>query len=271
MEARRFFGLEPIDDLLHWRMEVRPDLATPEGFLFGGCGLGAAVAALEAAAERPLICASAQFLSYAPSGSIVEWEVTLAVVGRHMTHGSAVAKVDGHDVIAVTATLGVAEPDVSGIWVDRPAVPGPEECPTRSLPAMFRNSILEVIEVRAARGRHFEEVDGNAGPPDSSLWVRLPDQLTPSAATLAIIGDYIPHGASQPIGRRVIARSFDNTLRIVQLRPSEWILCDIRILALAGGYGQGTATIWSQEGQLLATANQSFRARLSPDEPVPGE
>ena len=266
MEARHFLGVEPIDDLLHWRMEVRPDLATPEGFLFGGCGLGAAVSALEAASERPLICTSGQFLSYAPRGSIVEWELTLAVVGRHMTHGRAVARVDGHDVMAVTAALGVAEPDVSGIWVDRPAVPGPDECPTRSLPAMFSNSILERIEVRAARGRHFEEVDGNPGSPDSSVWVRLPDQRTPSSATLAIIGDYIPHAVSQPIGRRVMARSLDNTLRIVQLRPSAWILCDIWILALAGGYGQGTATIWSHEGQLLATANQSFRARLSPDD-----
>lgn len=269
MDARRFLGIEPIDDLLHWRMQVRQDLATPEGFLFGGCGLGAAVAALEAATERPLICASGQFLSYASRGSIMEWEVTLAVVGHHLTHGSAVARVDGQDVMTVTATLGVAEPDVSGIWVERPPVPGPEECPARSLPEMFKHSILESIEVRAARGRHFEEVDGVPGPPDSSLWVRLPDQRTASAATLAIIGDHIPHAASQPTGRRVMARSLDNTLRIVQLRPSEWILCDIRILAMAGGYGQGAATMWSHEGQLLATANQSFRARLSPDDAGP--
>jgi len=269
MEAWDFLALEPIDDLLHWRMEVRADLATPEGFLFGGCGLGAAVAALEAAAQRPLICSSGQFLSYASRGSIVELEVTLAVVGRHLTQGRAVARVDGHDVMAVTAALGVAEPDASGIWVDRPAVPGPDECPPRSLPAMFSNSILERIEVRAARGRHFEEVDGIPGPADSAVWVRLPDNRTASAASLAIIGDYIPHAASQPIGRRVMARSLDNTLRIVQLRPSEWILCDIQILAMTGGYGQGTATIWSQEGQLLATANQSFRARLLPDAAIP--
>lgn len=268
MEEQQLLGMEPTDDALHWQMEVRSDLATPEGFLFGGCGVGAAVVALEAAADRPLIFASGHFLSYATSGSILGWEVTLAVVGRHVTHGRAVARVDGRDVMAVTAALGGAEPDVSGIWVDRPEVPGPEECPPRSLPAELSTSILGTIEVRAVRGRQFEEVDGTPGRPDSVLWVRVPSHGTPSAATLAIIGDYIAHAASQPIGRRVMARSLDNTLRVVQLRPSEWVLCDIRILAMTNGYGQGVATIWSREGQLLATANQSFRARLSPDETV---
>jgi acyl-CoA thioesterase-2 len=266
MKEQQFLGIMPTDNALHWRMEVRPDLATPEGFLFGGCGVGAAIVALEAAADRPLIFASGHFLSHASRGSVLAWEVTLAVVGRHVTHGRAVARVDGRDVMAVTAALGVAEPDVSGIWVDRPEAPAPEECPPRSLSAQFSTSILGAIEVRAVRGRQFEEVDGTPGPPDSVLWVRVPSHGAPSAATLAIIGDYIAHAASQPIGRRVMARSLDNTLRVVQLRPSEWVLCDIRILAMTNGYGQGVATIWSREGQLLATANQSFRARISPDE-----
>ena len=58
MDARTFLGMEPAGDYLHWRMEVRPDLCTPEGFLFGGCGLGAALVALEAVAERPAVCAT---------------------------------------------------------------------------------------------------------------------------------------------------------------------------------------------------------------------
>ena len=32
------------------------------------------------------------------------------------------------------------------------------------------------------------------------------------------------------------------------------VLCDIRIQALAGGFGQGTAFLWSESGNLLATA-----------------
>ena len=103
------------------------------------------------------------------------------------------------------------------------------------------------------------------GSPDSALWARVPGHLTPSAATLAIFGDYVSGAVSQPIGRRAMGRSLDNTLRMVQLKPTEWVLCDIRIHALVGGYGQGIAFLWSEEGDLLATASQSIAVRLWPE------
>jgi acyl-CoA thioesterase-2 len=55
---------------------------------------------------------------------------------------------------------------------------------------------------------------------------------------------------------------------MVQLKPTEWVLCDIRIHALVGGYAQGTAFLWSQDGQLLATASQSIGVRLWPEDAV---
>jgi acyl-CoA thioesterase II len=50
-------------------------------------------------------------------------------------------------------------------------------------------------------------------------------------------------------------------LRMVQLEPTEWVLCDIRIQAVVGGYGQGVAHLWSESGTLLATASQSMSLR----------
>ncbi len=119
--------------------------------------------------------------------------------------------------------------------------------------------------MRLARGRSFEEIDAGLGIPgdaDSALWARVPGHLEPSAATLAIIGDYVTGAVSQPLGRRVMSRSLDNTLRMVRVVPTEWVLCDIRIHALVGGYGQGVAHLWSQDGELLATASQSMSIRL---------
>ncbi len=131
---------------------------------------------------------------------------------------------------------------------------------------MFRNTIMDSVEVRSARGRTFEEMDGTPGSPDSALWARVPGHLSPSAATLAIFGDYVSGAVSQPIGRRAMGRSLDNTLRMVQLKPTEWILCDIRMHALVGGYGQGIAFLWSEDGDLLATASQSIAVRLWPED-----
>ena len=63
-----FLGLEATDDPLRWRLPVTPAVSTPGRFLYGGCGLAAGIVALEAAAERPTVWATAQYLTYAPTG-----------------------------------------------------------------------------------------------------------------------------------------------------------------------------------------------------------
>jgi acyl-CoA thioesterase len=265
MDAQTFLGMEPVGDNLHWQMRVKPELTTPGNFLFGGCGLGAALVALEGASGRPTVWATGQYLSYAPTDSLMEWEVTLAVEGRHVTQGRAVGSVEGREILTVNSALGSDELPVSGVWVQPPEVDRPEDCPPRFLPAMFRNTILDRIEVRIAKGRMFDEMHGEPGSADSALWARVPGHLTPSAATLAIFGDYVSGGVSHPLGLRTMGRSLDNTLRVAQLKPTEWVLCDIRMHALIGGYAQGVAFLWSETGELLATASQSLAVRLWPE------
>ena len=173
-------------------------------------------------------------------------------------------RVEGRENLpTVNSALGEDELPVSGIWVRPPegAAP-PEECPPRLLPPMFRNTILDRIEVRVAQGRSFEEMHGEPGSPVSALWSRVPGHFDPSAATLAIFGDYVAGGLSQPLGLATMGRSLDNTIRIVTLEPTDWVLTEIHMHALSGGFAQGTAYMWSQSGTLLATASQSIAARL---------
>lgn len=266
MDAQTFLGMEADGDELHWRMTVTPQLTTPGNFLFGGCALGAALVALEAASGRPTVWATGQYLSYARTDSELRWEVTLAAVGGHVTQGRAIGRVDDREILTVNAALGEDELEVGGVWESPPDVPRPDECPPRFLPDFFRNTIMDSVEVRTAIGRSFEEMDGTPGNPQTAMWARVPGHLVPSAATLAIVGDYVSGAVSQPLGRRAMGRSLDNTLRVVQLTPTEWVLCDIRIHAVVGGYGQGTAFLWSEAGDLLATASQSIGVRLWPED-----
>ena len=129
---------------------------------------------------------------------------------------------------------------------------------------MFADSVLSRVEVRAAKGRMMEALDGKPGDGSSAFWARLPGHLEPSAATLAIIGDYVSGGLSEPLGQRTMGRSLDNTIRVARVVPTEWILCDIHMHALARGIAQGLAYLWSEDGVLLATASQSLSARLWP-------
>jgi acyl-CoA thioesterase II len=265
-DARTFLGMTSTVDDLHWSLDVTPELATPGHFLFGGCGLGAALVALEAASGRPTVWSTAQYLSYAPTGATLDLSVTLAAEGRRVTQGRVVGRVGEQEILTVNAAVGEpAALDVGGVWVRPPEVAPPEECPPRRLPDFFSASIFDRIEMRLARGRTLEELTAGGeveGEPNSVLWARVPGHLEPSAATLAIIGDYVTGGVSQALGRRVMTRSLDNTLRMVRLEPTEWILCDIHIEALVGGLGQGIAYLWSQSGVLLATASQSMSVRL---------
>lgn len=262
MDARAFLEIEQVGDVRHWRLPVRPEISTPGNFLFGGCGLGAGLVALEAAAGRPTVWATAQYLSYAPTGSVVDYEVVLSVEGRHITQGRAIARVEGQEILTVNAALGTPQIDVREVWVERPTVPPPEECQPRKIPPLFANSILDQVDVRMAKGRIMTDLDGDPGDPDSAMWARVPGHVTPSAATLSIFGDYVSGGVSQPLGKRTMGRSLDNTLRIAQLEPTEWVLCDIRMHAVVDGYAQGVAYLWSENGTLLATASQSLSVRF---------
>lgn len=267
MDARTFLGMEPVGDELHWRMEVRPELSTPGNFLFGGCGLGAGLVALEAAAGRTTVWANAQYLSYAPTGDVVEVEVTLPAVGRSVTQGRAVARCEGREVLTVNASLGAPRMEIREVWESPPEVPGPEACAPRRLPAVGERSIMTSVDVRLAEGRAFEDLGNGPGPATMALWARVPGHVDPSAAMLAVFGDYVAGSASQPLGRLAWGRSLDNTLRMVQAAPTEWVLCDIRMHAVVGGYGQGIAFLWSESGTLLATASQSISLQFVDEVP----
>lgn len=244
-----------------WQLKVEPHVATPGDFLFGGCGLGAGLVALEEATGRPTVWATAQYLSYAPLGSTVRIEVTIAVAGKRTTQARATGWVDDREILTVNAALGRTESELGGVWVEPPTVPEPDHCPPRRFPDFMRSSIFEHIETRVAAGRTFEELDGTGGDPRSALWCRVPGHLEPSAATLAVFGDFLSGGVSHPLGRRLMGQSLDNTLRTVQLEPTEWVLCDMRIHAVVAGYGQGIAFLWSEEGTLLGTASQSVAVK----------
>ena len=261
MDAQQFLEMSRVDEST-WSFEVTERLITPGHFLFGGCGLASSLVALEAASGRPTIWATAQYLSYAPLGAHVTVVTDLAVVGGHVTQARASTYADGREFLTVNAALGTGELTAPTPWETMPDVPAPEDCPLRVMPRRFDNSIFDHVETRVALGRSFEELDGTPGSPVSALWSRVPGHFEPSAATLAIFGDFVSGGATQPLGRNTMGRSLDNTIRVATLEPTEWVLCEIHMHALAGGFAQGTAFLWSRSGVLLATASQSISAKF---------
>ena len=265
--ARAFLGLQPTHNPFRWTLPITSSLCTWTGNLFGGAGLGAAIEAMEATCGRPVIWATAQYLSFAKVGSVLDLDVTLAVNGKATTQARVVVRQGNDEILTVNGALGSRDIADSGSFAVRPNVADPLDCPERRHRFGNQNSINEHIHARLALGREMGALDGVASEDGrSALWAQLPGVSTTTAAGLAVLGDFVPFGIGQALGVRAGGSSLDNTLRVVRLVPTEWVLLDIRIHAVHHGFGHGLVHLWAEDGTLLATASQSTTVRYW-DEP----
>jgi acyl-CoA thioesterase len=261
MDAQTFFGLEPAGAPNRWRMKVHNGLISGTGALFGGCGLGAAIEVMEQVTGRPCIWATAQYLSYALPPSMLELDATEVVRGHQISQARVIAHVGDDEILTVVAALGERESPFDGQWSARPDVPPPDACPPRVMMQHHEGTISDRLEMRLADARTPDEFPGPPGSGNAALWVRLPEVLEMSAASLAIVGDYVPFGIGQALGQRAGGNSLDNTLRVAARVPTDWVLADIRVHAVHGGFGHGLVHLWAEDGTLLATASQSTIVR----------
>jgi len=231
------------------------------GALFGGAALGTAIEIMERLTGRPLVWATAQFLEFARPPSIVDLEALEVVRGHKSSQVRVFARVDGKEIFTVVGAVGSRDLPWSGEWAIRPDVPSVADSPARVMQPEGRGTLGDRLHMRHANARTAEQLDGTPGDGRSALWVQLPDGLEATASALAILGDYVPFGIGQALGRRMSSNSIDNTLRMVRIHPTEWVLADVRVQAVNAGFGHGVVHLWAEDGTLLATASQSALVR----------
>jgi acyl-CoA thioesterase len=268
MDARTFFGLEPVSaDGTRWRMEIVRSLTSGTGALFGGCGLGACIDVMEHVTGRPCVWATAQYLSFARPPSVLELDVLEVVRGHQISQARVIARVDDTEILTVFGALGRRSLDLEGQWAMRPEVPPPDECRPRPMLNHHEGRISSRLDAKLASGRPPWDFPGPPGTGHAALWIRMPELLDMSAAALAIVGDFVPFGISQALGQRAGGNSLDNTLRIAHRVPTTWVLADVRVHAVADGFGHGLVHLWAEDGTLLGTASQSMIVRAWRDDP----
>jgi acyl-CoA thioesterase-2 len=262
MDAREFLGLLPGEGPDRWQLPIVKGLTTRGGFLFGGVALGAALYALEQSSGRAAVWASAQYLSYAQPGETLTIDVETFVAGHQVTQAQAVCRADGRTILTVNAALGHRPMEVEGQWERMPEVPGPAECPPRLRPDGGDGHIDSFLDQRLVKARAWDELTGERGDGQAIMWSRIVPLGTQfDAAGLAILGDFVPMGVGQALGTLTSGNSLDNSLRICRLVPTEWVLLDIRVHAVARGFGHGLVHMFAEDGTLLATASQSCIVR----------
>lgn len=267
--TQTFLGIEQVqskDQVGTWALKVTPRLATSSRFLFGGAALAGAVTAMEQLSGRQLVWATAQYLDYALLDQVVEFDVTLEVVGHQITQAKVFGRVGDRDIITVTGALGARDFAHRHQFETAPSVPRPDDLPKSSWRPQIADTIHERLDQRYVIGRGFDERDGTVSDGRTVMWARIPDVIDGvDAATLAVLGDFVPLGVGQSLGVLGGGNSLDNTLRVVQLVPTSWVLIDMQIHAVERGFGHGSLKMFAEDGTLIAVASQTCIARLWKD------
>jgi acyl-CoA thioesterase len=269
-DAITFFGLERVDEA-RWRMPVVRSLISGTRALFGGAGLGAGIEVAEEVTRRPVAWATAQYLNYAPEGSLLELDVHEVVRGNQVSQVRVLCTVGGREIITVIGAFGRRPIPMTGQWSRRPVPPPPGECPPRPMMDRHEGTISSRMEMLLADARPVSDLPGPPGNGNSALWVRFANLSELKASGLAIIGDFVPFGIGQALGARAGGNSLDNTLRVARLVPTEWVLADVRIHAVHDGFGHGLVHLWADDGTLLGTASQSTMVRAWRERPPDAE
>lgn len=269
-----FLDLRATHNSHRWYLPVTPSVTVgPPGkaFLFGGAGMSAAIQAMEHTCQRPVIWATAQYLSYARTGSIVDFDVREVTKGNTISQARVVAHIGDQEILTVNAAMGKRE-GVSDQWRKAPQVPPPEDCqPVAHWRGDGGESIHTRFETRLASGRYpTRNIEGGRSE-DGRLvtWVRSTEGLTASADLLAVIADFVPQATSHALGYHAGGNSLDNTVRFGHITPTDWILCDIRIEAIESGIIHGSIHLFSRDGILMATCSQSLILRVLSTQPKP--
>jgi acyl-CoA thioesterase-2 len=266
MDEPLFFDLRATHNPHRWYLPLTPSVCVgpPDSmFMFGGIGLASAIAAMERTCGRPVVWATAQYLSYARPPSVVDLDVWTPAEGKHVTQARVTGHVDDREILTVNAALGSRESDLSGQWLTMPDAPRPEDCDASEHWRGDDGGLHSRIEVRPARGGFGDERIGRpVADGRSLLWMRPRERHTIDASLLAVMADHVPSGIGNALGINAGGNSLDNTLRIRRIVPTEWVLCDIRIHGVHGGFGHGAMHLFAQSGELMATASQSVIVRV---------
>ena len=257
--------LQPTDDPLWFQLAARKQLCTPFGFLYGGSGIGASIEAAEQATGRPLQWITTQFIGTPVPGDIVDLRVELLAHGKATTQAQVVATVDGRAVFT-SSSAHTERPSGDGAqFLRMPVVPPPEDCPPMSAPfaEIVAGTFFDHLERRLAVGRIAIEAIDNPQTGPLAMWCRIPDHEIGSPATQAFVADIIPLAVCAALGAMPGGTSLDNTVRVIDPEPSEWVLLDLTAEGFHRSIGHGSLRLWSRDGRLLGTAQQTCIIRTS--------
>ncbi len=268
-DLQRFelLDLAATDEPTRFRLVAHDRLCTPFRFLYGGSGIAASAEAAERATGRPVQWITTQFLGSPAPGSELDVDVLIEASGRasSQTRITVSDAETGEVMIASLAAHNVRPGGDEQPFMPMPEVPSPEASSDFLEPfaAIEVESFFDQLERRMAAGVLGPEHAARRDDGVLAMWVRLRDGAIGSAATQGFVADVGPLAACIQLGIPLGGTSLDNTVRVVDARPSEWVLFDMHVDGFARSVAHTTVRVWSADGRLLGLAQQSAIIRTS--------
>jgi acyl-CoA thioesterase len=233
--------------------------------LFGGAAVGAAIVAMEQLSGQETIWACAQFQSLAKVGQVLELAETARIAGRSISQFSISAQVEGTTVMQLTGATGATRPhSADRDWIGRETMPDIATAKFVQVHHDAHEDIHGRFEARQVKGRFGKfSHDPRSADRKVEVWFK-PLKGEVDRASLAMLADFVPATSSDALGIRSGGRSIDNHIRFGRFVPTEWVLAEFNMVALAHGTGFGQSTLYAEDGTVLAVGSQSFRISLSP-------
>lgn len=262
--------LESTADPTRFALAVRPELCTPFGFLYGGSGIAASVEASERSTDRPLQWITTQFLGSPTPGMVLDIDVNVAVTGRATTQTQVTGTVDGEVMFTSLCAHNVRPDGDARAFTTMPKVSSPQDSPTfGEFFDLGGVSFFDHFHRRVAAGRLALEADGDPQAGLVALWCRLDGTPISGAATQGFVADLGPLALCARLGIAPGGTSLDNTIRVVDPAPSDWVLIELEADGYHRSVGHSTARIWSEDGRLMGIASQSAIIRRSHHQRTP--
>jgi acyl-CoA thioesterase-2 len=279
-ELLRLLELEPLE-LNLFRGESR-DIGSPQ--VFGGQVLGQALRAAYAtiAAGHVVHSLHAYFLKRGDFNAPIVYSVDRSRDGHSFSSRRVTAVQHGEQIFHMAASFQIPESGVEH-QAPMPELPAPESLPTATVPPETLAQLPEKMRRFFGRARPFEvrvadPVDllhPTVEPARQAIWLRatdpLPDDDELHRCLLAYASDYyLLNTAMRPHALRFLSKnltiaSIDHAMWFHRpMRVDQWFVHVIESPSASGCRGFSHGSIYTREGQLVASTAQEGLMRITP-------
>src|SRR5262245_19023833 len=183
---QEFFGLDVDATGRTAAFTVRDAFSNPPGSFYGGAGVAAAIAMMEAATERREVWVGLQFVGAASRGDTLDLVTEVCAHGNRTSQARVTARLGGAEVFTAFGATGVERDAPALTFEDMPPARPPDECEVVDI---VQSPHLEKSRFAITEHRIAAIADDLRGTTtQAAFWARVPG-MSATAALLAYIGD----------------------------------------------------------------------------------